>query len=301
MRHLLTSLSPALLLTLLVSACAGQSRLPPAHIANDDSYVLTPAHTRSSVKLITLNAAHSRSMGLHQFLQSSDTAKEHLDDVAAMLERENADIVALQEVDGPSIWSGRFDHVDYIASVADYPQTVRGTHALAPGFDYGTAILARHALTDPASLGFKRPIAFTKKGFVVSTIRWPGTLDLEVDVVSVHLDPLRHGTRQKQVKEMAAFLQERGRPVIIMGDFNGDWYDENSAIRILGQDLGLQPHGPRCEECRTHRRLHRYVDWILASPEFEFLESEILGDELSDHYAVSATLRLKPAVGDSRS
>jgi endonuclease/exonuclease/phosphatase family metal-dependent hydrolase len=46
----------------------------------------------------------------------------HLDEIADMIWHENPDIIALQEADGPCWWSGKFDHVQYIAdkSVMQY-------------------------------------------------------------------------------------------------------------------------------------------------------------------------------------
>ena len=276
----------------LVAACTSPGRLPAAHIASVPVAQPQAIESTSQIKVVSLNAAHSRSMGLHQILQSSDTARAHLDAMAAMLVRENPDIVALQEVDGPSIWSGKFNHVDYLAQEAGYSATVRGTHMQAPGLDYGTAIMARQPLYDSASVGFGSALSVARKGFVITQMNWPGRLDIQVDLVSVHLDPLSSKARARQVTSLIAVIEERGRPVIVMGDFNDDWYDDDSAVRLLGETLALKPHGVRCEECHTHRRLKNFVDWILVSQELSIEDFRILEDEISDHYAVSATLSL---------
>jgi endonuclease/exonuclease/phosphatase family metal-dependent hydrolase len=123
-------------------------------------------------------------------------------------------------------------------------------------------------------------------------LQWPGRLNTEVDVVSVHLDPLRPKVRARQVEALIAVIEQRHRPVVVMGDFNEDWYDEDSAVRLLGETLGLKTHGVRCEECHTHRRMKNFVDWILVSSELSIDDFEILEDDISDHYAVAATLRL---------
>ena len=287
-----TNAAAALAVVVIVGACTTPGRLPAAHVASIPITEFQPVVGDTSVKVVSLNAAHSRSMGLHQLLQSADKARTHLDAIAAMLQRENADIVALQEVDGPSVWSGRFDHVNYLAQQAGYAATVRGTHMKSPGFDYGTALLARYALGDAQSVGFGHALSMPRKGFVISRLQWPGRLDTEVDVVSVHLDPLRSKVRVRQVEALIAVIEQRQRPVVVMGDFNEDWYDEDSAVRLLGETLGLKTHGVRCEECHTHRRMKNFVDWILVSPEFSIDEFEVLDDDISDHYAVAASLRL---------
>ena len=277
---------------IIVVACTAPARLPAAHVASVAVNEIQPASSLGSIKVVSLNAAHSRSMGLHQLLQSGDKARVNLDAIVAVLERENPDLVALQEVDGPSIWSGKFDHVEYLAQEAGYSATVRGTHMKSPGLDYGTALMARQDLDDAVSVGFTGTLSIARKGFVISRMQWPGRLDDSVDVVSIHLDPLRSKVRARQVKELIAVIEERGRPVIVMGDFNDDWYDDDAAVRLLGETLGLEPHEARCEECHTHRRMKNFVDWILVSRELRIENFEILGDDISDHYAVAATLHL---------
>jgi len=278
----------------IAGACTAPARLPAAHVASIPVNELQPVIGTSSIKVVSLNAAHSRSMGIHQLLQSADKARTHLDAIVAMLERENPDLVALQEVDGPSVWSGHFDHVGYLAQQAGYAATVRGTHMKSPGLDYGTALMARYPLVDAQSVGFGHALSMPRKGFVISRLQWPGRLNTEVDVVSVHLDPLRPKVRARQVEALIAVIEQRHRPVVVMGDFNEDWYDEDSAVRLLGETLGLKTHGVRCEECHTHRRMKNFVDWILVSPELRIDDFEILEDDISDHYAVAATLRLNP-------
>ncbi len=288
----------AVAVVVIVGACAAPSRLPAAHVASIPITEIQPAIGNTSIKVVSLNAAHSRNMGIHQLLQSADKARANLDAIAAMLERENPDVVALQEVDGPSVWSGGFDHVGYLAQEAGYAATVRGTHMKTPGLDYGTAVMARYPLDDAQSIGFGHALSMPRKGFVITRLQWPGRLNTDVDVVSVHLDPLRSSVRARQAKALIDVIEQRHRPVIVMGDFNGDWYDENSAVRLLGETLGLKTHGVRCEVCHTHRRLKNFVDWILVSPELSIDGFEILDDDISDHYAVAATLSLNDAGRD---
>ena len=280
----------------MMGGCAAPHRLPAAHVGSIPVTHRVPASLPTTLTVVSLNVAHSRSMGIHQLFQSGDRAREHLDAVVAMIRRENPDVIALQELDGPSVWSGHFDHLGYLGERAGYAQLIRGTHVKAPGLDYGTALMGRYPMDEARSVGFSRALTVTQKGFVIARLRWPGSLTTEIDLVSVHFDPIRPRIRARQVHELATVIKQRGRPVIVMGDFNSDWYAEGSAVRLLGETLSLTNHGIRCEECYTERRLHGFVDWILASPELRFESFEILSDELSDHYAVAATLRLATPV-----
>ena len=65
-----------------------------------------------TLRVMTLNLAHGRGEAFHQLFQKSTTIIQNLDEISAMLKREQADVVALQEADAPSFWSGNFHHVD---------------------------------------------------------------------------------------------------------------------------------------------------------------------------------------------
>jgi hypothetical protein len=62
----------------------------------------------------------------------------------------------------------------------------------------------------------------------------------------------------------------------------------------------LKVHDPDSEHLNTFAFRGRRLDWILISPELEFVDYRTLPETLSDHQAVVATLRLAPiAAGGS--
>ncbi|MGH7338345.1 MAG: endonuclease/exonuclease/phosphatase family protein, partial [Myxococcota bacterium] len=66
-------------------------------------------HTPRPLRLLTLNVAHARRQARHQALLAEPALRRNLQAIAQVLRREAADVVALQEADGPSAWSGGFD------------------------------------------------------------------------------------------------------------------------------------------------------------------------------------------------
>ena len=70
------------------------------------------------MKVMTLNIAHGRKDGPNQVFQKARTIKSNLDEIAEVVNREKPDVLALQEADGPSIWSGGLDQVKYLAEKA---------------------------------------------------------------------------------------------------------------------------------------------------------------------------------------
>jgi endonuclease/exonuclease/phosphatase family metal-dependent hydrolase len=223
--------------------------------------------------------------------------RRNLEEVAALLREARADVVALQEADGPSAWSGNFDHVALLAGLCEHSAYFRGVHnafnlgraALASG----TALLSRHPLAAPQSLRFATSWRDTK-GFVAATVAVAAWGGAEIDVVSLHLEPFNPVIRRQQVRQLADVLGDRGRPLVVLGDFNCSWSDEARQLRPLARDLRLRPYQPH-HRAPTYpaRRPWRRLDWILASPEIEFLAYRTLPNPVSDHLGVAADVVLR--------
>lgn len=244
------------------------------------------------LRIMTFNIAHGRGDSFHQLLQDSATTLANLDNIATLLRDSGAHVVALQEADAPSFWSGNFNHIDHLADKAAYSQSVHGLHVDAMGLAYGTALVARLDLRDPQAITFNPGHSIVPKGFVVSTVSWPGNADVEVDVVSIHLDYASAATRKKQAAELIATLQDRRRPVILMGDFNSDW-QENSTVRHISETLGLSAYRPEATDLETFPAFGERLDWILVSAGIDFRSYTVLPDTLSDHRCVIAELELE--------
>ncbi len=190
------------------------------------------------MKVLSLNLAHGRGNSLNQLLVGDAAIRANLARIAETLIRAGADIAALQEADGPSRWSGGFDHVAHLAELAGYPVAFRGSHAESWLFDYGTALLSKRPLEDPLSFRFAPSPPTAGKGFVLAELRWPGG-----DIVSVHLDFSRASVRKAQVDELMRVLSARDHPVILAGDFNAAWEEPNSPLRRLTDEGGQRTTG----------------------------------------------------------
>ncbi len=280
----------ALATGLSFSACSGPALRAPLTIetqlaaqprgqAQPEDDVLT---------VMTVNMAHGRADRFHQALLRKRTIKNNLERISRLLERVEPDVVAVQEADGPSAWSGRFDHVKWLAENAGYGWHMRGSHARMAGLDYGTGLLCRRAAREASSVAFARTPPTPRKGMVVATVEHHG---VAIDVISVHLDFARKRARRAQVESIIALVKERNRPVIIAGDLNAEWV-EGGAPKTLADALNLQAWQPR-EEMVTFPSFGKRLDWILVSPHLEILEQKVLPETVSDHRAVVAQLRLR--------
>lgn len=249
----------------------------------------------STLNVATLNVAHGRRDGFNQIFQSGETARRNLTDVATVLNRIEPHVVALQEADAPSRWSGKFDHVVFLAQASGLPFSFHGHHADTRLYTYGTALLSRYPLADTLAHHFKPSPPTTNKGFVVGTVQWsPGgalNTPLTVHLLSVHLDFSRRSVREDQIEEMIEVLSNMPRPFVILGDFNADWHKEDSAVRVLVEQFDLRVYKPQAEGLHTYGS-DRRLDWILLSPALAFARYEVLPDVVSDHRVVVAEVRV---------
>jgi endonuclease/exonuclease/phosphatase family metal-dependent hydrolase len=251
-----------------------------------------------SLRVLTLNVAHGRKDALNQVLLSREAVERNLAEVATLLRDAGADVVALQEADGPSRWSGSFDHVAVLAGQANYRWQSRASHAKTWFFDYGTALLSRVPFTDSLDHAFRPSPPSMTKGLTLGQVAWrpDGKGDpIHVDIVSVHLDFSRHTIRRQQVAEMSAILSDRTHPMIVLGDLNSDWSGDNSVVTELAHRCGMQVYQPLAADLGTYPSSGRRLDWVMISDDLEFLHHEVLPHMVSDHHAVVADIGLKAA------
>jgi endonuclease/exonuclease/phosphatase family metal-dependent hydrolase len=275
---------------------SGEREVKPTvrrHFAASQPAAQGSAGKRNSLKVMTLNVAHGRGDGPNQVLQKGKSIRENLDEIADVLRREGPDIAAVQEADGPSVWSGNVDEVGYLAEKAGFAYSVHGEHVKGMKICYGTGLLSMPALRGPLAITFDASPPTLSKGFVVATVDWPGEPNIKVDVVSVHLDFLRKSVREWQVEDMVDKLSYRGRPMIMMGDFNSEWKSKKSAVKAVAEGLNLKAYQPASLEMDTFPLLKRRMDWILISDELEFVTYKVLPDVISDHYGVVCEVRMK--------
>ena len=245
-----------------------------------------------TLDLLTLNVAHGRGTALNQMLVSASQHRQNLDVIAAILRDSGTYIVALQEADAPSLWSGKFNHVDYLTEASGFPFSVHGYHADSWPYTYGAALQSRFKLSHTESHRFSPSWPTASKGFVRASILWRNgeTASQEsVTLVSVHLDFSRENVREAQIHEMINDLEALDTPLIIMGDFNADWSVDDSPVRVLARALGLQVYRPATQDLGTYKGSER-LDWILISEELRFVEYTVLPDIVSDHLAVMARI-----------
>ncbi len=278
---------------------AGMAACSAAHSQEESASCLQKGRVlkSESLRVATLNLAHGRGLALNQMLQRSAATRENLVRVARLLRDIDADLVALQEADGPSRWSGNFDHVEFLARAAVYPCTTHGLHAVTWLYSFGTALLARTRFATQMTHDFAPSPPTASKGFTLGAFDWNpgGALDAPVrlHVVSVHLDFSRESVREAQLAEMSRRLDTLTPPIIVLGDFNAEWRKGGSALQDIAERAGLVTWQPEAGHLGTYKDGKKRLDWILASNDLEFRSMRVADERVSDHLAVIAELSLK--------
>lgn len=284
-----------LLLTLILFVSGSKAARTTATLDATLLEAPTPP-AEGSLRLVTWNVAHGRAGAFHQALLPREAVERNLGRIAEVLRHESPDVVALQEADGPSVWSGNFDHVTHLADETSLGFAFRGDHNPFDLFGHdlsaGTALVSRLPLAEPRSEAFAANWRDTK-GFVVAAVELPGT-GRTIDVVSLHLDFLNPGERREQVLAVAEALGERERPLVVLGDMNCIGTAE--AIRMFEELLDVRPYRPELAEPTFPAGAPaRRIDWILISDDLEFTAYRTLEPRLSDHLGVVADVRLAEA------
>ena len=252
--------------------------------------------TSPLLSVLTLNMAHGRKDALNQMLQKTSTTRRNLEEIADYFSNSGADLIALQEADASSRWSGKFNHVEFVSDNSPYPCRIHAGHASKYMYNFGTALLSRVSFTNSLMHSFEPSPPTTTKGFVMGQVLWNpgGTLPepIAVSVISVHLDFSRKKVRDAQTAEMREVLKDLQGPIVILGDFNADWTSKDSAIKAIVANEIYKIYKPEATGLGTYKSGKHRLDWILISNDLEFVNYEVPQLVLSDHQPVLATLKL---------
>lgn len=238
---------------------------------------------------MTLNAAHGGGGGVRQMIRWDKRIHASIEKIGRFIGKHQPEVVALQEADGPSVWSADFNHVVSLARHSGLTHTALGTHVDGLQLNYGTALMGK-SLGDARSHTFApNPPLFTK-GYLSARVPWEAVRGGGIRVVSVHLDFLRAEVRSDQVNEMIGNLSDVEEPLVILGDFNCEWEDGKSAVARLADGLGLEAYRPKSDGLKTFPSRGKRFDWILISPRLTFRNYRVEDCAHTDHSAVIATL-----------
>ena len=213
-----------------------------------------------------------------------------LERIAGLIKRERPDFVALQEVDHRTR-RGNSPHQngrDFITELA-YHSGMQGLFCPAIEFSgglYGIGLLTRHPFVEARNHKLPHPVASKEQRVLIEgTFVLPG--GDTIIVAGTHFEAFDSLSRVEQARFVNALFTHARYPAIIAGDFNAT--PDDDAMRSLTA-CWLDCTGP--EPTFSVKSPSKKIDYILARPKsrWQIVETRVLPDKLSDHFAVITTL-----------
>jgi len=201
------------------------------------------------------------------------------------------DIIGLIEVDSGSYRSKRNNQAESIANELRYEHVFDSKYSSdslvqkLPLFNkQGNALLTNQQIVNQKSHYFK-------KGFK--------RLVIELELISlviflVHLS-IKYRHRQDQLKDLYKMIKDIQKPIIVAGDFNAFWGDEELSLFMAAaglhnmNDTGIPSHPSRSP--------HRQLDYILHSPEINVRDFFVPQVRFSDHVPLVCDFDVKNSRG----
>ena len=233
--------------------------------------LFVPSLGGETLKVVSYNIRHGQGMD----------GKIDLERLARIIEKENPDLVALQEVDKSCKRSGNVDQA------AELGRLLKMEHAFGKfmayqGGEYGMAVLSRfpiaevvrHQLPEGAEPRCALEVKVTPKG-------WSEPLSF----IGIHLDWTKGNFRPKQV----AKLVDLKGAVILAGDFNAE--RGSATLKILGDAAWKNLRKISTNTFPANKPTHEIDFFIVRGlPEFTYTERVIEEKVASDHRPITAEI-----------
>ncbi len=263
------------------------------------------------IRGLPYNIAHGRGAVDGHGDDGSAPKRRRIEQIAAVIAAEDADVVVLNEVDFASTWSGLQNQAEAIADAGGYAHRVEQRNFdlqfIDGSWKFGNAVLSRFPIVDAELMEFpvlsewERLFAGAKQGVVCTLQLSPA---VQVRVAAVHFETRSEAVRVGSARVLIA-AGETGPPMIAAGDFNSTPGDFPGAERsgvgnamdlLADSELFQMQRSPPTENEMTFSSTQprSVIDWILAPARFRLEHYHVLASDLSDHRAVVANVELAP-------
>ena len=187
------------------------------------------------------------------------------------------DIIALIEVDSGSYRTGKNNQAEAIAREMKYDYVYQSKYPVDSIIQriplvnkQGNALLTNYKIKCHRFHYFRKGI----KRLVIE-------LELnEISIFMVHLS-LKFRSRQYQLQELHSMIEHVERPLIVAGDFNVFWGDQE--LRLFAAATGLKNANGHGKPSHPSRSPYRQLDYIFHSPEIRVTRFQIPRIKFSDH------------------
>jgi len=236
--------------------------------------------SQNTLKVMTYNIHHANPPARKDIID--------IEGIATVINTQDPDLVALQELDVNTRRSGGVDQVRKLAELT-------GVKAFfSKGIDheggaYGIAILSKYEIssTERFALPFKDGLKYEQRSLAVVNVNIPHIGP--VYFACTHLD-LKDEHRMLQVMEINRILGARKQPVILAGDFN--FQASNPAMKII-EDKFIRSCTADCPPTIPDTDPVSEIDFVFLKKgsRLNFQNHQVItGIHASDHLPVVVTI-----------
>lgn len=222
---------------------------------------------KKEVKIVSYNI-HS---GLNKDMFPS------LFDIIDFLRIENADIICLQEVNESA--KAGFQVSSLKEDLDMYSHF--GANVVKLGANYGLATYSKYKIISQNHIYLSSK---TEQRGMLHTVVKLG-FGRKLNIINLHLG-LNDTEREKQLKEVEAFVKNLEDPYIVVGDFNDGNMNINEDIF---KDTATKVNK---DNTLTFSTALDRIDYILVSPDIEVIDYDVLMKNMSDHYPIVSKFKI---------
>jgi endonuclease/exonuclease/phosphatase family metal-dependent hydrolase len=220
--------------------------------------------------------------------------RSNIQNIAALINRVQPDLVALQEVDSMTLRTMSIEgkKMDLILEL-EKATGMKGFFAKAIDFSeggYGEAILSRHPAVFE-SIQLPTPKGGEGRSIAKAHVRLPDGSNLVFS--GTHLCHEFDENRTAQVKEIHKVLMGLNVPVVLAGDFNFD--SQEKGYSVLEKDFfdAAQEYGnPKNTYSSKKPEIRIDYTWLDKKTNWEIISVEVLDEVYSDHKPLLVKVRL---------
>lgn len=242
-----------------------------------------PQTQENTINVLTYNIHHANPPSLEADVIDLNT-------IAQTIEKSEADLVALQELDSATSRSGKTFQLKVLADMLGM-HYYYGKAIPYQGGGYGVGILSKYPISEMKTIALPSVPDFDGETRVLALVRVTLPDDKEIYFGSTHLDVTMEENRLLQTSEIVNIAGKLNAPIIIGGDFNST--DEKAPMIELFQYFtdASTVKGPTIPVINPKRR----IDYIVyrKSNDFEVVSEKVLTADNygSDHLAFWAKLK----------
>src|SRR5690606_8214018 len=210
----------------------------------------------------------------------------NLQDIADVIKKSGAALVALQEIDVNVPRSGNTHQAEELAKLLDMHFYFSKSIDYSGG-EYGVAILSKYPLSNTRNGLLPMPTSGEQRSIALATVNLPG--DKSIEFASTHLD-LNAENRMAQVIHLNELSQKLNKPLFIGGDYNAQ--PHSAEMLTLKKEFALSCMD-ECPLTIPVKNPARAIDFVahnkFATSKFKFQYATAMeGEYASDHLPLIA-------------